>query len=290
MSHAVAASALARGGAGLPAPPDPPELPAGARPRWPAWSGFAAMLAGTAVVAVLIIPLIPVVLLLEQDGAPGALALLVLLLVQDSAYVGTAIGFAFLRGRPRAWQFGLRPSRPRRTVVIAVVAGLLILGFELGYVELLDVDEGNVDDLGGAGSVLAALAVSLAVILVAPVTEELFFRAFFYRSLRNGLSVAPAALIDALVFGALHFQGTDSLMILPVIAVFGVGACLVYEATGSIFAPIALHAAFNTFAIASTDTGLAVPLVVGLLVLTACVVAPLRLGTAPSPFPPHARA
>ena len=248
------------------------------------------MLAGTASVAFLVIPLLPVVLLLEQDGTPGALALLVLLLVQDSAYVGTAIGFAFLKGRPRAWQFGLRPSRPWRTVAIAVVAGLLILAFELGYVELLDVDEGNVDDLGGGDSALAALAVSLAAIVVAPVTEELFFRGFFYRSLRNGLPVAPAALINGLVFGALHFQGPDSLATLPVIAVFGVGACLVYEATGSIFAPIAIHAAFNTFAIASTDAGVIVPLVVGLVVLGACLVAPLRLRTAPSPFPPHARA
>lgn len=290
MSPAVAGRALVRGGGDLPPPPDPPELPAGARPRWPAWSGFAAMLAGTAVVAVLVIPFIPLVLLLEQDGTPGAFALLVLLLLQDSAYVGTAIGFAFRRGRPRAWQFGLRPSPLWRTVTIAVVAGLLILGFELGYVELLDVDEGNADDLGGGDSVLAAVAVSLAVIVVAPITEELFFRAFFYRSLRNGLAVAPAALINGLVFGALHFQGPDSLAILPVIAVFAVGACIVYEATGSIFAPIAIHAAFNSFAIASTDTGLAVPLVVGAVVLTACLVVPLRLGRAPSPFPPHARA
>ena len=32
------------------------------------------------------------------------------------------------------------------------------------------------------------------------------------------------------------------------IAVFGVGQCLVYERTGSLFAVIAIHAAFNTFA------------------------------------------
>jgi membrane protease YdiL (CAAX protease family) len=43
------------------------------------------------------------------------------------------------------------------------------------------------------------------------------------------------------VFGALHFQGADSTVILPVIAVLGVGQCLVYERTGSLFAVIAIH-------------------------------------------------
>jgi membrane protease YdiL (CAAX protease family) len=90
--------------------------------------------------------------------------------------------------------------------------------------------------------------VALAVIVVAPVTEEFFFRGFFYRALRTRLSVWAAALIDGLVFGALHFQGPNSAVILPVIAVFGVGQCLVYERTGSLFAVIAIHAAFNTVA------------------------------------------
>jgi uncharacterized protein len=90
--------------------------------------------------------------------------------------------------------------------------------------------------------------VALAVIVVAPVTEEFFFRGFFYRALRTRLSVWAAALIDGVVFGALHFQGPNSAVILPVIAVFGVGQCLVYERTGSLFAVIAIHAAFNTVA------------------------------------------
>ena len=53
-----------------------------------------------------------------------------------------------------------------------------------------------------------AFAVALAVIVVAPVAEEIFFRAFFYRALRTRLPVWSAALIDGIVFGSLHFQGT----------------------------------------------------------------------------------
>ena len=91
-------------------------------------------------------------------------------------------------------------------------------------------------------------------------------------------------LIDRLVFGALHFQGPDSAVILPVIAVVGVGLCLVYERTGSLFAVIAIHpAAFNTFATLRIAPLPAI--VVGALVLLACLLAPLGNDRQPSPVP-----
>ena len=99
--------------------------------------------------------------------------------------------------------------------------------------------------------------------MVAPVTEEFFFRAFFYRALRTRLRVWSAALIDGVVFGSLHFESLDAAMILPVIAIFGVGLCLVYERTGSLFAVIAIHAAFNTFAMLGAGGTLVVPLAGG---------------------------
>ncbi|MGI8946145.1 MAG: CPBP family intramembrane glutamic endopeptidase [Thermoleophilaceae bacterium] len=267
------------------APPESPELPDAARPRWPPWLGFAAMGAGTLAVLFLGIPILPAILLTETDGAVGALALLAALVVQDATFVGAAVFLASRRGRPRPWHFGIRPSPPRRTILIAVLVALLLFGFEVGYIELLGVDESNTEDLGGESGVLAALALSGAVIVVAPVTEEIFFRGFFYRALRTRLRVWLAAPINGLIFGSLHFQGLSSLEILPVIAVFGIGVCLVYEATASIFAVIAIHAAFNTFAVAGTDVGVLVPLLVGLAVVAVCVVVPVRLRAAPSPFP-----
>jgi uncharacterized protein len=119
--------------------------------------------------------------------------------------------------------------------------------------------------------------------VVAPVAEEIFFRGFFYRALRNRLSVAWAALIDGLVFGALHFESIDTAAILPVIAAFGVGQCLVYERTGSLFAVIAIHAAFNTVAMLAVAPLAAAS--IGALVLLACALVPGRLERRPSPLP-----
>ena len=156
-----------------------------------------------------------------------------------------------------------------------------MLGFELGYLALFHVRDTNVEELG-KHNLVAAIAVALAVIVVAPVSEEFFFRAFFYRALRTQLPVWASALICGVVFGALHFEGADTAAILPVIAFFGVGQCLVYEKTGSLFAVIAIHAAFNT--VATLEISVPVALTVGLLVIAASGVASQRVDPAPSPF------
>jgi membrane protease YdiL (CAAX protease family) len=259
-----------------------PELPVAARPAWPAWYAPVALLAAFALILAAAVPLLPAVLLLGLSDTVAALALLLLLVVQDGLLALSALVFAKFKLDPRPWHFGIRATPLWPTVGWAVLGFALMLGFELGYIELLGVDETNLDDLG-EGSLIAAFLVALAVIVVAPVTEEFFFRGFFYRALRTRLSVWAAALIDGLVFGALHFQGPNSAVILPVIAVIGVGQCLVYERSGSLFAVIAIHAAFNSVATLAIEPLPAI--VVGTLVLAGCVAVPRAVGRHPSPLP-----
>jgi uncharacterized protein len=259
-----------------------PELPAAARPQWPPWYAPAALFGSFGAIMVAGFPLLPVILTVGISEAVAGIALLALLLVQDGLLVLAAVLFASIKRSPRPWHFGIRATRLWPTVGWALLAFAAMLAFEFGYIELFRVDETNVEDLG-EGNLVAGFAVALAVIIVAPVAEELFFRAFFYRALRTRLPVWAAALIDGIVFGALHFQGIDTAIILPVIAVFGVGQCLVYERTGSLFAVIAIHAAFNTVAMLPQ-----VPLpavLIGALVILACLLVPLKAGRWPSPVP-----
>jgi uncharacterized protein len=258
-----------------------PELPLAARPRWPAWMAPAAFFSAFGVTIAAGFPLLPVALLTEAGDAVAGIALLVLVLVQDAALVGIAVFFADRRVKPQAWHFGLRSTPFWLTVGLASAAGLVILGFEVGVIELFGVD--SPDDELASSNIVGAIAVGLAVIVVAPVTEELFFRAFFYRALRSRMRIVWAVLIDSLVFAVIHVQYFGTPLILVVIVFFAVVACLVYEKTGSIFACIAIHASFN--AVASLGSFPVVAIVIGLGVLTACVVVPSRLGPAPSPFP-----
>jgi uncharacterized protein len=268
--------------AGIAPPPDPPELPEAAGPQWPPSFAPAALFGAFAAIVVAGAPLLPVILTYGISDALAGVALLALLLVQDGLLVLAAVLFASIKRRPRRWHFGIRATRFWPTVGWVLLAFAVMMAFEFGYIELFGVDATNVDELG-EDKLIAGFAVSIAVIVVAPVAEEFFFRAFFYRALRTRLRVWSAALIDGLVFGSLHFQGVDSAIILPVIAVFGVGQCLVYERTGSLFAVIAIHAAFNTVAMLSV-----VPLpaiLIGVLVILGCLLAPPIAGRWPSPVP-----
>ena len=271
----------ADGGGWLLPPPDPPELPEAARPRWPPWFAPVALVASFVAITAALVPLLPVLVLGAAGETAAAVALLVLLLVQDGVLMGVAVVFASIEAGPRAWHFGIRSTRLWPTVGWSALAFALLLGFELGYIELLGVDESNVEELD-TDSIPAAFAVALGVIVVAPVAEEFFVRGFFYRALRTRLRVWSAALIDGVVFGALHFQGPESAVILPVITVVGVGLCLVYERTGSLFAVVAIHAAFNTVAMIGISAIVAIP--IGLAVMACCLLVPRLIGPAPSPF------
>jgi uncharacterized protein len=262
-------------------PPEPPELPDAARPNWPGWYGPVALLSAFGAITAALLPLVPAFILGEESEVAAGVVLLAALIVQDAVLMGAALLFAALRLKPRRWHFGIRSTRLWPTVGWAVLGFALMLGFELGYIALFHVNETNVEELGNH-NLVAAIAVGLAVIVVAPVSEEFFFRAFFYRALRTRLRVWSSALICGAVFGALHFEGADSAVILPVIAFFGVGQCLVYELTGSLFAVIAIHAAFNT--VATLGISVPVALVIGLLVIGGCALAARRAGPGPSPF------
>ena len=90
--------------------------------------------------------------------------------------------------------------------------------------------------LGIPGTIVAGIAACVS----APVVEELFFRGLIYRALRNRCGVAVSALTVGVLFGIVH-GSTYPLDTLPIKALFGVLACLLYEWTGSLWPPIALH-------------------------------------------------
>jgi membrane protease YdiL (CAAX protease family) len=271
-----------------PAPPDPPELPEGASPfpRWPAWYAPVAFLA--AFVAT-IIAVIPIGIVADaagsdlEDAPPGLM--LALILVQDAVFVGTALLFAAQKVRPKPWHFGLRRTRFWPTVGWAALGFAAFFLFQVLYSVLIqpEGEQSVAEDLGADESTVALVSGAFLVIVLAPFAEEFFFRGFFYRALRTRLNVWIAAVIDGIVFGAVHFTGTQTLSILPVLAGLGIVFCLVYERTGTLYAPIGLHAFNNTIAYAAvTDDGIGVAAAFGAAMLVACALLP-RYSRDPTP-------
>jgi membrane protease YdiL (CAAX protease family) len=81
----------------------------------------------------------------------------------------------------------------------------------------------------------------LVACVLAPMSEELVFRAGLYRFIRQKLGRTPALLISGACFGALHGNYAGFLPL----AVLGILFAVVYEATGSIRVTMIAHALFN---------------------------------------------
>jgi uncharacterized protein len=262
--------------AGHPAPPDPPELPEGVErgPRWPAWYSIVAFLAGVVGTVILgvIFGLLAALLGADVEGT-GPLVVVGGTVLQYVAFTAAAVGFAYITLRPRAWHFGFQRTRFWWAVLWTFVAFVTFFVFTIIYGLLLQPEEQTtLDALGideGRGALLAA---AILVVVVAPVAEEFFFRGFFYRALRTSLPIWAAAIIDGLLFGGIHF--TSGVEAVPPLIVLGVVFCLLFEVTGSLYPPIALHSINNMLAFMVGTEEYALSLALGLGTVAACILVP----------------
>ena len=265
-----------------PPPPERPELPDGAEPRWPAWY------AGVGFLVALILTLIVVGIVAAATGASTDDAnptfTVVATFLQGVIFIGTAIMFASFSGKPTARQFGLRPARFWPTVGWAALGLFSFSLLAALYTAILqpDAEQTVAQDLGADQGTLGRIAAGFMIICIAPIAEEFFFRGFFYRALRSRYSILVAALIDGLLFGAIHFDfsSADALLIVPPLAALGFMFCLVYERTGSLYPVIALHALNNAIAFAVTIEDPGISLVLCPLVLLGCALVPRAQRTA----------
>jgi len=252
----------------------------GAKPRWPAWY---APVAWVCALVLAILATLLLVLGLSAAGVdrdyPGLQVAQAV--VQNAAFVGTGLFFASRRGPLRAADFGLRTAPLRTLLIWGGLALVGLLALDIVYDMLVpSADQSVAKPFKGEGAGVLLLA-GLTIVAVVPFVEEFFFRGFLYRALRTRLGVTAAALIDGvLFFGLAHLAGSN-LEALPPIAVGGVGLCLVYERTGSLYAAIGVHAGINAVGFAGEVGGGA--WIVSLATGLAMIVGSFLLARRPSP-------
>ncbi len=89
------------------------------------------------------------------------------------------------------------------------------------------------------------LILVVALVLLAPVAEEIFFRGVVYNAWLREYGPTRALVGSAVLFGFIH---GSAFLFAPIVAL-GVVLALVYRSTGSLPAAIALHAGFNAITV-----------------------------------------
>jgi membrane protease YdiL (CAAX protease family) len=236
------------------AAPDPPEVPEGIEvrrvPPWKPWSSVLALIAGLggALAGGLVIYVVAAIAGASLDDPPPAVDIAATV-VQDAAFICSALIFASMVARPRPWHFGLRPTRLAPAVGYVLAGYGVFIAAAAAWSAALNLHEKDdvVNQLGADESTVALVAVTVLVCVVAPLAEEFFFRGYFFGALRNWRGVWPAAIITGLVFGGIH-AGSAPVGFLVPLALFGFILCLIYHLTRSLYPCIALHCINNSIA------------------------------------------
>lgn len=279
-------------------PPGAIELPGEPADNWRWWHAAVAFFGGfiASQMAILLLSLIWGAI----DGrsidalSDDSTFILVASAVNEVIFIVAAWYVVKLAGPVRLRDFGLRRAPFWPTVgKMAVVLGayFLLLGIYSALVNLAPDDAP--DKLGASDSNLHMFFFALLVAVLAPIAEEFFFRGVLFRALRNSMGVIAAAILSGLLFGAMHIDSTSSSRLLQVVplAVLGISFALLYHWSGTLYAPIALHATNNSIAVAAyaekhnSDFGIALAGVIWLAMMLFCALGH-RYTDRPDPAPP----
>jgi membrane protease YdiL (CAAX protease family) len=174
------------------------------------------------------------------------------------AIVMLAFGFLIFRNNDLVELFGLdwRDWRDWRSGLPMAVGGLLLAlpavyaGQFAGYFFAGPEAQPQpiVDFLANNTDPAARWTVVLVGAIAAPVAEEVVFRGCLYGVLRQWWGRFAALVASSAAFALIHAHPAS----LPALFLLAAALVLLYEATGSLWAPIAAHALFNGLNIIAT--------------------------------------
>lgn len=166
------------------------------------------------------------------------------LLVSGIGCTALVLLFVRLRRGARVREYLALQSPPWRGLLAWVVLGLVVVGaMDLTSV-LLGRDVVPEWWMGVWASAKAPLVLGFATVVVAPMFEETFFRGFLFRGLAESrLGVTGTILVTAAIWASIHLQyGAYEIAWIFVLGIL-LGAAR--HRTGSLWVPLAIHAAVN---------------------------------------------
>ena len=145
-----------------------------------------------------------------------------------------------LRWRSWPWVFVIAPAT---VILMWTLFGALQAAGYMKWMESLGVEavQDTVKLLQESKDPLILGLMAFAAVIAAPICEEIVFRGYFYPAAKKFAGPWAAGIFSALVFASAH----GSLSALLPLFIFGCVLVFIYEKTGSLWAPIAVHFCFN---------------------------------------------
>lgn len=203
---------------------------------------------------------LPVLAALGDTSVNGAIGRSEILatIAQDLVIIGVLV--FWLARWHREWRSAmvLPPTGDRiwRDLLYGAVAGLILVPavglISSGIEAILRAAVGHQvaapEQVRQGLSLLAKGFLILLAVVIAPISEELFFRGVLFRTVRDRHGFWPAALASAIPFGLVHYVPSPAIdaLVLQLTMVFtGIGLAWIYERRGSIVSSMVAHMAFN---------------------------------------------
>jgi membrane protease YdiL (CAAX protease family) len=193
-----------------------------------------------------------------DSGGTASMTVALLLGTQTLLHGGLALFLIHRLGRDKRQQIPLAiplrlgltgPMQGGRGVLLWLIGGLSVgVVVVVSFTLVGEVLFGGAVDTQPALDLFAEMTelgprilVGATVVALAPVFEEILFRGFLYRNLRDAIGREGALVVSSVLFGLVHLEPH---LVLP-LAGLGFVLAIVFELTGSLVVPILVHATWN---------------------------------------------
>jgi membrane protease YdiL (CAAX protease family) len=203
---------------------------------------------GLLIASLVLVTVALVVANIEGDGAAADFAAGVSTAAFELFFGAAVVWLAYRRGlrapdlgfvRPRHW--GPAAIAWAGAYLILLVYGMLLALLDAFGVNVSAFEGGNELPVDVRSSLGVALIFAFAVVVIAPFSEELFFRALLFRGMQGYWRLWPSMLVSGLAFGLFH----GNLSVIAPFAAIGALFAWANARTDSLWTSITAHAGVN---------------------------------------------
>jgi len=146
-------------------------------------------------------------------------------------------------------EVGLRPGTGKNWLFIGVSQGIMLflaMSILISIISMFysfEIEEQQIVDVFSTARTRWEQFLCLIIVaIVAPLSEELYFRGFLYPAIGKVIGEFPAVILTSIFFSMLHF---DLIRFIPIV-IGGIWLNLLYIKTGSLYTSIIAHSVWNT--------------------------------------------